>query len=115
MLLIRHMAQSSAHILPHQSGLLVLKNVAMIHERVVARCRLIEGDEKLYFILNKHHVLPAHEMRRRRCSPDGQNTKQRAVDMKGMCHSGRNYFPDLGGSEVGLDIDAFHVKSFSIY
>ena len=55
----RPRAQSGAHVLSHQSGLLVLKDVAMIHERVVARCRLIESDEKLRFVLNKHHVLPA--------------------------------------------------------
>src|SRR6266699_1384833 len=82
---------SGAHVLSHQSGLFVLKDVAMIHERVVARCRLIESDEKLHFVLNKHHILPAHEMRRRRRSPDGQNAKQRAVDMKWMCHSSRAY------------------------
>src|SRR5437870_9457157 len=107
--------QSGAHVLPHQSGLLVLKDVAMIHERVVARCRLIESDEKLHFVLNKHHILPAHEMRRRRRSPDGQNAKQRAVDMKWMCHSSRAYLPDLVSSEVGLDIDACHIKRFSVY
>jgi hypothetical protein len=37
------------------------------------------------------------------------------VDMKWMCHSNRDHLPDLVGSEVGLDIDAFHVKRFSIY
>jgi len=51
--------QLGADVLPHQSGLLVLKDVAMIHERVVARRRLIESDEKLHFILNKNHVFPA--------------------------------------------------------
>jgi len=63
--------QLGADVLPHQSGLLVLKDVAMIHERAGARCRLIERDEKLHFVLNKDHVLPAYEMRRRRCSRDG--------------------------------------------
>src|SRR5215470_6471496 len=91
-------AQSGADVLPHQSGLLVLKDVAMIHERVVARCRLIERDEKLHFVLNKHHVLPAYEMRRRRCPRDGQDAEQCAMDMKRMCHSGRDHLPDLAGS-----------------
>jgi hypothetical protein len=113
--LIRHGAQSDAHVLPHQSGLLVLKDVAMIHERVVARCGLIKTDEKLRFVLNKHHVLPAREMRRRRRSRDGQDAEQGTVDMKRMCHSSRDYLPDLCGSEVGLDIDACHVKRFSVY
>jgi hypothetical protein len=40
----------------------MLEDVAMIHERVFARCRLIESNEKLRFVLNKHHVLPAREM-----------------------------------------------------
>jgi hypothetical protein len=60
-----------ASVLPHQPGLLMLKNVAMIHERVGARCRLIESDEKLRFILDKDHVLPAREMSRRRRSREG--------------------------------------------
>src|SRR6516164_3405390 len=104
----------NANVLPHQSGLLVLKNVAMIHERMVARCWPIESDEKLYLILNKNHVLPACEMRRRRRSRNGQDAEQRAVDMKRMCHSSRNHLPDLAGSEAGLDIDAFHVKRLSV-
>src|SRR5262245_61482037 len=108
-------AQSRADILPHQSRLLVLKDVAMIHERVVARCRLIERDEKLHFVLNKHHVLPAYEMRRRRCSRDGQDAEQCAMDMKWMCHSGRDHLPHLAGSELGLNIDTFHVKRLSVY
>src|SRR6516162_8047000 len=113
--LIRHGAQSGAHVLPHQAGLLMLKDVAMIHERVIARCRLIESDEKLRFVLNKHHVLPAREMRRRRRSRGGQDAEQCTVDMKRVCHSSRDYLPDLVGSEAGLDIDAFHVERFSIY
>jgi hypothetical protein len=49
----------------------MLKDVAMIHERVVARRGPIEGDEKLRFVLDQHHVLAAREMRRRRGSRDG--------------------------------------------
>ena len=79
--------QSGAHVLSHQSGLLVLEDVAVVHERVVARCRPIESDEKLRFILNQHHVLPARKMRRWRRSRDGQDAEQCAVDMKRMCHS----------------------------
>src|SRR6516164_10986915 len=106
--------QSDAHVLPHQSGLLVLKDVAMIHERVFARCRLIESDEKLRFILDKYHVFPAREMRWRRRSGDGQDAEQCAVNMKRMCHSSRDHLPHLAGSELGLDIDAFHVKRLSV-
>jgi len=93
----------------------MLKDVAMIHERVIARRRLIKSDEKLRFVLNKHHVLPAREMRRRRRSRGGQDAEQCTVDMKRVCHSSRDYLPDLVGSEAGLDIDAFHVERFSIY
>ena len=32
-----------------------------------------------------------------------------------MCHSDRDHLPDLAGSEVGLDIDAFHVERLSVY
>src|SRR3974390_2452858 len=60
--------QSGTHVLSHQSSFLMLKDVTMIHERVVARCRPIEGNEKLRAVLDKHYVLPAREMRRRRCS-----------------------------------------------
>src|SRR5262249_47174089 len=79
----------NANVLPHQSGLLMLKDVTMIHERMVARCRPIESDEKLHFILNKNHVLPAHEMRRRRfqlgCSEIGaRNEFNRFGDSGGM-------------------------------
>src|SRR5262249_30482062 len=104
-----------AHVLSHQSGLLVFKDVAMIHERMLACCRPIESDEKLHLFLNKNHVLPACEMRRRRRSRNGQDAEQCTVDMKRMCHSSRNHLPDLAGSEVGLDIDAFHVKRLSVY
>ena len=55
-----------AHVLSHQSGLLMLEDVAMIHERVVARCGTIESDEELRAVLDKHHVLPAGEMSGRR-------------------------------------------------
>jgi hypothetical protein len=65
------LTRSGAHVLAHQSGLLMLKDVAMIHERVFARCRLIEGDEKLRLVLDKHNVFPARKMRRRRRSRDG--------------------------------------------
>jgi hypothetical protein len=61
------------------------------------------------------HVFPTREMRRRRRSGNGQNAEQCAVDMKRMCHSNRHYLPDLAGSELGLDIDTFHVKRLSIY
>jgi hypothetical protein len=46
----------------------MLKDVAMIHERVVARRWLIESDEKLRPVLDKHNVFPARELRRRRRS-----------------------------------------------
>jgi hypothetical protein len=62
--------RSGADVLPHQSGLLVLEDVAMIHERVFARCQLTESDEKLRLILNKDHVFPAREMSPRRSSRD---------------------------------------------
>src|SRR6516162_7345152 len=35
--------------------------------------------------------------------------------MKRMCHSSRDYLPDLCCSEVGLDIDACHVEGFAVY
>jgi hypothetical protein len=31
--------------------------------------------------------------------------------MKRMCHSSRDYLPDLPGSSVGLDIDAFCMRT----
>src|SRR5262249_53863415 len=87
----------------------------MIHEGVGARCRLIESNEKFRSLPNEYHVLPAREMRRRRRSRNGQNAEQCAVDMKRMRHSNRHDLPDLAGSELGLDIDTFHIKRLPIY
>src|SRR3974377_73616 len=106
---------SGAHVLAHQSGLLMLEDMAVIHEGVVARCRLIESDEKLRRILDKHHVFPAREMRRWWRSRDGQDAEQSTVDMKRMCHSSRDDLPDFACSELGRDIDAFHVERLSVY
>jgi hypothetical protein len=49
----------------------MLKDMAMIHERVVARRWLIESDQKLRPVLDKHNVFPARELRRRRRSRNG--------------------------------------------
>src|SRR5262249_18883699 len=46
-----------ANILPHQPGLLMLKDVAVIHEGMLSSCRLIESDEKLGLVLYEHRVL----------------------------------------------------------
>jgi len=75
-------AQSGADVLPHQSGFLVLEDVAMIHERVLAPGRPIEGDKKLRPVFDQRHVFPTREMRWRRRSGNGQNAEQCAVDMK---------------------------------
>jgi catechol 2,3-dioxygenase-like lactoylglutathione lyase family enzyme len=37
------------------------------------------------------------------------------MDMKWMCHSERDHFPDLTGSEPGLDIASFHAKRLSVF
>src|SRR5215470_5027057 len=103
---IRCYRPSGANILPHQSRLLMLKDVAVIHEGMLARCRLIEGHEKLRLILDKYRVLPASQMSWRRCSFDRQDAKQRAVDVERMRHSNRDDFPDLGRSQPCFDIDA---------
>jgi hypothetical protein len=44
----------------------MLKDVAMIHEGVLARCWLIEGYEQLGFVFNENGILPAGKMSRRR-------------------------------------------------
>ena len=59
----------------------------MIHEGVLAGCWLIEGYEKLGFVLDENGVLPTGEMSWRRRSLDRQDAKQSTVDMKRMRHS----------------------------
>src|SRR5271165_2182901 len=103
----------AANVLSHQPGLLMLEDVTMIHEGVLARCQLIESDEKLRPVLDKHYVFPAREMSGRRCSRDGQDAEQCAVDVKRVCHSSRDYLPDLAGSDLGLYVDAFHIERLS--
>ena len=104
-----------ADILPHQSSILVLQDVAVIHERVLARCGLIESDEKLRFIFDEHGVLPPGEMSRRRRILDRQDAKQCAVDMKRMSHSDRGNFPDLSRSKLYFHVNTCGVKSSAIY
>ena len=62
----------------------MLKDVAVIHEGVLARCGLSEVDKNLGFVLDENGVLPTGEMSRRRHSLDRQNSKQCTVDMKRM-------------------------------
>ena len=86
----------------------------MIHEGMLPRCRLIEGDEKFGLVFDEHSILPAREMWRRWRSLDRQDAKQCAVDMKWMRHSDRDDLPDLGRSKLCLDIDASDVIGLSI-
>jgi hypothetical protein len=53
----------------------MLEDVAVIHEGMLAGCRLIEGYEKLGFVLDEHGILPTGEMSRRRRSLDRQDAK----------------------------------------
>ena len=46
------------------------KDMAVIHEGVLARCGLIESYEKLRLIFDEHSVLPTGEMSRRRGTLD---------------------------------------------
>jgi hypothetical protein len=46
----------------------MLKDVAVIHEGVLARCRLIKSDKQLGLILDEHGILPAGQMSLRRRS-----------------------------------------------
>ena len=49
------------------------------------------------------------------CPSMDRNSEQSAVDVKRMRHADRGDLPDLGRSELGLDIDAPHVKRFPVY
>ena len=40
----------------------MLQDVAVIHEGMLARCRLIEGDEQFGLVFDEHRVLPARKM-----------------------------------------------------
>ena len=67
--------RSAAHILPHHPGIGMFQDVAMIHEGLFPRGRLVEGDENLRLVLDKRDVLPAREMRRGWRPAERQNTK----------------------------------------
>ena len=108
-------AHSGANILSHQASIFMLQNMAVIHKGMLARCRLIKGDKKLCLVFNEYRILPAGEMSRRRLFFDGQDTKQRAVDMKRVCHSDRGDFPNFSGSKFCFDINARKVKGFTVY
>ena len=64
-------SRSSAHVLSHQSCLLMLKDVAMKHEGVSAHCWPIEGDEELSFVLHEQGVFPGGKVCRRWLSLNG--------------------------------------------
>ena len=55
--------RSGAHVLPHQPGVLVLKDMAVIQERATARGSLIEKDKKFCLVLHKYCVFPASKVR----------------------------------------------------
>ena len=42
-----------ADILPHESSVFVLKDMAMIHEGVCARCLPIKGDKEFRFVFDE--------------------------------------------------------------
>jgi hypothetical protein len=54
----------------HQSSVLVLQDVAVIHEGMLPRRWPIEDDEKLGPILDKNYVLPPRKVSRRRLTFD---------------------------------------------
>ena len=58
-------APSGAHILPHHPGILMLKDVTVIHKGVFPRRGLIKGNEKFCLILDESHVLPTRQVSRR--------------------------------------------------
>ena len=60
--------RSGADVLTHDAGIFVLKDVAMIHEWVFSRRRLIKDDEKLGRILDERDVFPTGQVGGRRLS-----------------------------------------------
>lgn len=106
----------SADILPHHPGILVFKDVAMVHEGMLSRGRSVKGDQKVGGILNENHVLPSRKMRWRWRTRERQDSKCRAVHMKEcaapialILPSRRRYRLCLG--RVVPDMRAFRVRS----
>lgn len=56
---------SGAHILPHHAGIRMFKDVTVIHEGMLLRRGVIEGNQKFGLVLDENHVLPARQMSRR--------------------------------------------------
>ena len=45
-------------ILPHQPSVFMLQNMAVIHEGMLARCRLIKSDKKFRLVFDKYRIFP---------------------------------------------------------
>ena len=55
-------SELGAYILSHQSCLLVFEDVTVIHERMLARRRLIEDNEQFRLVFDQHRILPTPKM-----------------------------------------------------
>jgi hypothetical protein len=53
---------SGAHILSHHPGILMFEDVTVIHEGMLPRRGMIEGNQKLGLVLDEDHVLPTRQM-----------------------------------------------------
>jgi hypothetical protein len=95
---------SPAGVLPHHSSIFVFEYVAVVHEWTLACCWLRELHKQLGLALHKHNVLPARDVFGRCFVVQGKNSEKGSMDVEGMRHSDRHDFPNLGRSELGLDI-----------
>jgi hypothetical protein len=86
----------------------------MIHEGVLRRRRLIEGYEKLDLVLDKHDVLPAHEVGWWRRVVDRKDAERCAMNMEGMRHADRKDLPNFRCSDPDALVDPGGVMGFSI-
>src|SRR6476620_9822069 len=102
--------QSDDRELPHHAVVLMLKDVAVVHERHLGWRRIVEAHQNLGLLFDEHDILPAGLMRSRPPAVLAQDPEACTVHMEGVGHrhaAGAD-LPDLGGAELGCHVYTVH-------
>lgn len=99
--------------LAHHPVILMFKDMAVVHEGS-APGRMIEANQKLHGLPDKHRVPRPLIENIRLASPASENVKVDAMNMDRVAHHLARHLPYLGGAQRHGLIDAIHVERLAV-